>query len=528
MDAPSSRTNALLPLQTYYSQEDGPHRGDGEVPGQFPFSRGIYETGYQKTPWMMQQVLGYGLADDTRQRIDELVASGMEGYFGNHVFNLVFDNPTKAGIDPDRPEAKGHVGVGGMSFSNIGDLEVLLEGFDLPRVHLSLITGDTCPIALGMYAAYARRRGVDLAQLNGNSMNWLMKGFCVDNAGFPAATAPRLVGELIRYATENMPRWNTTNLAGYLVRQAGANAVQELAFSMQWGINTIEAGIAAGADPENFVARLGFQIAFHSDFFEEIAKLRAWRRVWAKIVRDRFGVQNPRAQHARMHVHTAGDTLTTQQPINNTVRIAIETLGAVLGGTNSIHTCAYTESVSIPTVEAARLALRTQQIVLHETGVPKVTDPLGGSYFVEALTDEMEAAAWKLIEQIDDMGGFVPAIESGWMRQQLIDEAYRWQEQVRTGERVIVGVNKYRVEEETPQDVFRIDPAIEEEGKRRIEALRARRDEAKVKRLLKEIRVAAESEEPWMELIVEAMDAEATQGEVMDVLKDVYGWEFQP
>ena len=519
-----------LPLKPYYTPADREGKSYTEIgdPGEYPFTRGFHKTAYNKTPWMMQQVLGAGTSEETREIMDRLVAEGMEGYFGHPVFNVVFDNPTKGGIDPDRPEAKGHVGVGGMDLSHLDDIRRLVDGLPLDKINLSLITGDTCLIALAMYIAAAEEAGYEPHQLRGNSMNWLLKSFCVDNPDFPPRNAQKLVVELIRYCTENMPYWNTTNLSGYLIREAGCSGVQELAFTVAWGISTIQACVDAGLPVDAFAPRLGFQIAFHNDFFEEIAKLRALRRMWAKVLKERFGATNPRAMYARVHIHTAGDTLLAQQPQNNIVRVALQALGSVLAGVQSIHSCAYTETLQIPNEEQARLALRTQQIVLHETGVPKVADPLGGSFYVEQLTDEVEARAWEIVEEIDAMGGFVAAIESGWVKGQIVDELFETQDKINTGELVRVGLNKYVVEEagETKPDVFTIDPEIEREAIRRITEWKAGREQSEVEASLAAVRQAAETDGYLMPTVIAAVKAKATQGEIMDVFKDVYGWGF--
>jgi methylmalonyl-CoA mutase N-terminal domain/subunit len=518
-----------LPLKPYYTPEDREGTSYEQIgdPGAYPYTRGFHATAYNKTPWMMQQVLGAGLAEHTRAIMDRLVAEGMEGYFGFPVFNVVFDNPTKGGIDPDRPEAKGHVGVGGMNLSHIDDLRRLVKGLPLDKINLSMITGDTCLIALAMYLVAAEEYGYGPEQLKGNSMNWLLKSFCVDNPDFPPRNALKLSVQLIKYCTEHMPYWNTTNFSGYLIREAGCSGVQELAFTMAWGIATIEECVKEGLDVDDFAQRLGFQIAFHNDFFEEIAKLRALRRMWAKVLSERFGASNPKALRARVHIHTAGDTLLAQQPHNNIVRVALQTLGSVLAGVQSIHSCAYTETLQIPNEEQGRLALRTQQVVLHETSAGKVADPLGGSWYLEDLTDRVEAAAWDILDQIDGMGGFIPAIESGWVKGQIVDELFKTHEKIDSGDLVRVGLNKHVVDApETRPDVFRIDPAIEQEAVDRITAWKANRDQQEVQERLDAVRRAAEADGQLMPAVMEAVKAKATQGEVMDVLKDVYGWGF--
>ncbi len=524
------RTASGIPLKSVYTPEDlnADFRTRIGEPGSYPFTRGLHATAYNRTPWMMQQVLGAGMAEQTRQIMDRLVAEGMEGYFGHPVFNVVFDNPTKGGVDPDQAEAKGHVGVGGMSLSHLDDMRRLVKDLPLDTINLSLITGDTCLIALAMYIVAAEERGYRPDQLRGNSMNWLLKSFCVDNPDFPPRHAQKLVVQLIKYCTQNMPSWNTTNFSGYLIREAGCNGVQELAFTLAWGIATIQACVDAGLDVDDFAPRLGFQIAFHNDFFEEIAKLRALRRMWATILYDQFGARNPKSLWARVHVHTAGDTLLAQQPLNNTVRVAIQCLGAVLAGVQSIHSCAYTETLQIPNEEQARVALRTQQIVLHETNVARVADPLGGSWFLEQLTDEIEAAANTILGQINEMGGFVAAIESGWVKGVIVDQLFDTQERIDEGDIVRVGLNRYVVEEspESRPDVFTIDPQIEAGARERVMRWKQDREQEEVRRTLEAVRRVAEADGYLMPAVLDAVRAHATQGEIMDVLKGVYGWGF--
>ena len=529
-DLPEILSDGGIPLNPFYGPADAADRPYERIgdPGEYPFTRGLYATAYNKTPWMMQQVLGAGLAEETREIMDTLVADGMEGYFGHKVFNVVLDNPSKGGIDPDWPEARGHVGLGGMSLSHLDDFRRLIKDIDLTKANFSIITGDTCLIALAMFVVAAEEAGYRPDQLHGNSMNWLLKSFCVDNPDFPPRNAQKLVAQLIRYATENMPGWNTTNLSGYLIREAGANAVQELAFTLAWGIATIEGCLELGLDVDAFAPRLGFQIAFHNDFFEEVAKLRALRRMWASILHDRFGAKNPKSLQARVHIHTAGDTLIYQQPMNNIVRVALQTLGAVLAGVQSIHTCAYTESVEIPTPEQARLALRTQQIVLHETNVSKVGDPLGGSWYLESLTDAVEASANALLDEIDSKGGFVQAIESGWVKGQIVDELVRKHEMIDSGALVRVGLNRYSVDEapELRPARFTVPPETEQQATDRIRRWRSERDQSAVDRALEQVRETARADGYLMPAVLDAVRAHATQGEVMNVLKSVYGWGF--
>jgi len=391
-------------------------------------------------------------------------------------------------------------------------------------------------VGLPMYVVYAESRGFPRQALGGNSMNWLYKAPLVDYAMFPPRSAFKLMAELIHFCTKNMPRWNTTNLCGYFTEEAGGTAIQELAFTLAAGIAITEECIKVGLNPDDFLPRFGFQFAFGNDLFEEIAKLRALRRMWANINKERFGCKNPRSLQARMHVHTSGASLTAQQPLVNVIRATIQTLGAVLAGTNALHTSAYDEALSLPTEEAATLALRTQQVVLHETFVPNVSDPLAGSYYLEWLTAKLEEEAFKVIEQIDRMGGYPKAWETGWIKSQLAKSAYRWREGVDSGERVVVGLNKYAGEEELETPVFKVDPRVEEIAIERVRAYRETRDNARTKAALGRLRqVAKEVDAGWPKAggrlvpeLVETAKAQATLGEMMGVLKEVFGWGYVP
>lgn len=504
------------------------------IPGQYPFTRGSHPLQYQMTPWAMQPVLGFGLPRHTREKMASLVKDGMVGFFGRYAFNVVFDNPTKGGVDADRAEARGHVGVDGMHVSTPQDIEDLVEGYDLDKTRWVFITGDTCLIALAFYIVAAEKRGVATKSLRGNSMNWLLKGCCVDNPTFPAGAAMRLQTELIAYAAKHMPKWNTTNLLGYLMNEQGASAVQQLAFTVAYGIDTIQSALQSGLKVDEFAQGLGFQMGVDIDLFEGVALLRGLRRLWAETLKERFGSIDPESQYARIHVHTCGHPLVPQQPLNNLIRGTLQTLAAAMGGANAVHTSAYTESISIPTEEASRLALRTQQIILEESNVPAVSDPLGGSYYMEHLTDRMVKEAKKLIAQIDEMGGFAKAVGSGWIRTQLYRGSDQYLREVEQGTRVKVGVNKYVIEEDLSTDVFRIDPAIEREGVERVRAFKANRDTDAVATSLAQLRavlkadrgLAAAAEGNIMGAIIQCARSRCTQGEIMDVLKEQYGWGY--
>jgi methylmalonyl-CoA mutase N-terminal domain/subunit len=524
-----------IPLKTVYSPADIRDSSISQtpLPGIYPYTRGIYPAQYQFQPWMNQQVHGYGQAEDTRKRMDKLVKEGMSGYFGNLVFNLVLDLVSQAGLDPDDPEARGKVGQVGVHISCLEDLEILFQDLPLDRINTSFIVGEPSICLLAMYIVYAEKGGVPKENLRGNTMNYLLRGFNWDVAMFPPENALKVSVELIRYCSRFLPQWNTTNLSGYIIREAGASAVQELTFTLAKGINLIEACIESGLRPDEFVSRFGFQLSFHNDFFEDIAKFRALRRMWASINHDRFGCRDPKSLQARIHTHTCGSSLVAQQPMNNIIRTTIQSLGAVLSGTNALQTSAYDEALSIPTEEAATLALRTQQIISHETGITKVSDPLAGSYYVEWLTNEMEKQAYEILERIENMGGFIKAYETGWLREQIADEAAKWRHQMDSGEEFVVGLNCYRDEsEEIEVPVFRVDEEIEKRAIDRIKAYRDHRDEGKCEEALERLQTVAlkvkkgELDEFLIEALMDAYRAGATLGDTMAILKEVFGYGY--
>jgi len=521
-----TQTLSGLPINPVYTPDDIAHIDFQEIgiPGAYPYTRGIYPLHYQYQPWMMQQIHGYGLPEDTRERMDLLKKGGMEGYFGNLVYNLVLDHPSQCGIDSDDPRAHGLVGVCGMSFSSLRDMEILVEGLDLDKCNMSLITGDTCYYLLPAFIVAAEKQGITREELRGNSMNWPLKGFCMPNPVFPPRSGLKLMVQLIRFCTREMPTWNTTNFISYLAREAGANPVQELAFIMQWAIATIQACVDAGLEVDAFAPRFGFQISLGMHFFEDIAKIRALRRMYSKILKERFGATNPKAFYARMHVHTSGGAYTAQQPLNNIARGAILALAAAMAGTNSMNVCAYDEALGIPTEESHLVALRTQQIVLHETDVTCVGDPLAGSYYLEDLTDKIEKAVNELIDEMDEMGGFVEAVEKGWLQGLIAEESYRVSEEIRKGEQTLVGVNRYQVEEE-PKPVFRVESDTEKKAIERLRKLKKGRDQEQVRKKLDQVRaIAREDGEELIPAIIEAAKVYCTQQEVMDILKEEYGW----
>jgi methylmalonyl-CoA mutase, N-terminal domain len=516
-----------LELSTVYTAEDVRDEHHEEMPGVYPFTRGLYPDGYALTPWMQQMVFGYGTIEDTREKMEKLVAEGMEGYFGHKVFNVVYDVPCMYGVDADHPEAVGNLGQCGVHMSTGDDYDELIRDWDLEKTNFSMITGDNCLPALALLVAAAERRGEDPARLHGNSMNWYPRIAVQDVPSWAPKHGYDLMIDLIRWSAENAPHWNPANIFMYGLSEAGATPVQELAYGLAWGKSIIDAGLAAGLEADEFVGLLSFQIGCTLNLFEEVAKFRAHRRMWAKLCRD-AGATKPSNMHARVHVHTSGYVLTQQQLLNNNARITVQAMAAALGGVQSIHTCSYDEAVGVPTEESHRTALRTQQILMHESGVRDVADPLGGSYYVERLTDEMEAAAWELFEQIEAKGGYQAGIEDGSIKRAIDDASYEMKQRINSGEQPIVGVNRYV--SDTPQDYepFRVDEAIEERAKERLAAYKRRRDPEAVERAIDDLRTACfefrDGRGQLMPALIEAARNGVTNGEMMVPMREAFGW----
>lgn len=521
------RTLSGLPLKTVYTKDDVADLDLDEMPGVYPFTRGLYPDGYALTPWMQQMVFGYGTIEETRRKMEQMVAEGMEGYFGHKVFNTVYDIPAMYGIDADHPEAAGNVGQCGVHMSTGEDYDELIRDWDLEKTNFSMITGDNCLPALALIAAAAERRGEPLAKLHGNSMNWYPRIAVQDIPSWEPQWGYALMIDLIQWAKENAPHWNSANIFMYGLSEAGATPVQELAYGLAWGKSILDAGIEAGLHPDEFAGQLGFQIGCTVNIFEEVAKFRAHRRMWAKIVKD-AGAEKDSSMLARVHVHTSGYVLTAQQLMNNNARITMQTLAAVLGGAQSIHTCSYDEAVGVPTEASHRTALRTQQILMWESGVREVADPLAGSYFVEKLTDEMETAAWQLFEEVEASGGYQRGIETGEIKRAIDNSSYEMKKMINSGELPVVGVNRYVSEEPEHYEPFRIDRAIEEKAKRRLEAYREGRDRAAVDAALEGVRRACRALKdgtgPLMPSLVDAARAGVTNGEMMVPMREAFGW----
>jgi methylmalonyl-CoA mutase, N-terminal domain len=495
-----------------------PFEAIGE-PGEYPFTRGLHPEGYRTRFWTMRQYAGFGTARESNQRYRYLLSQGTTG------LSVAFDLPTQIGYDSDAPEAAGEVGRVGVAIGSLEDMETLLDGIPLDKVSTSMTINATAAILLALYVAVARRRGVSEASLSGTIQNDILKEYVARGTYiYPPAASLRLVTDVIAYCADRVPRWNPISISGYHIREAGATAAQEIAFTFAHALEYVRAGRTAGLDPARFGERLSFFFACHSDFIEEVAKFRAARRLWARLVRDRLGVTNARAQQLRFHVQTGGVTLTAQQPDNNVVRVTLQALAAVLGGCQSLHTNARDEALALPTEASARLALRTQQVIAHETGVADTVDPLGGAYAVEAASSRLEREAQGMLDRIEDRGGALKAIERGEIQREIQESAYRHQRRIETGEQVIVGVNRYRDEDAAaPADILRIDPQAERDQVERLRALRARRDAGPWKATLAAVEDRARAGGNLVPAMVDAVMAHATVGEIAGRLRAVFG-----
>jgi len=506
------------PARAYGAADLPPLHEIGE-PGAYPFTRGLHPSGYGGRLWTMRQYAGFGTAAESNRRYRYLLEHGTTG------LSVAFDLPTQIGYDPDAAHAAGEVGRVGVSIASLEDMETLLDGVPLDRVSTSMTINATAPILLALYIAVARRRGIPEQALAGTIQNDILKEYVARGTYiFPPRPSLRLVTDVFGYCSERVPKWNTISISGYHIREAGSTPAQEIAFTFANALEYVRAAQAAGQQPGRFGERLSFFFACHSDFVEEVAKFRAARRLWAKLMQERFGVTNPKAQQLRFHVQTGGVTLTAQQPDNNVVRVALQALAAVLGGCQSLHTNGKDEALALPTEASARLALRTQQVIAHETGVAGVVDPLGGSYAVEATTSALEAEARSLLERVEAAGGALRAIEKGEIQHEIQESAYRFQREVESGLRVIVGVNRFEQPgEEPPADILRIDPSVEQQQVERVRALRARRDAAACGAALDRVEAAARGSENVMPALIDAVLAWATLGEIANRLRGVFG-----
>jgi len=523
------QTLSGIPLERVYTPADVEvdYLNDLGFPGEYPFTRGVQPTMYRGRLWTMRQYAGYATAEESNARYRYLLEQGQTG------LSVAFDLPTQLGYDADDPLAEGEVGKVGVSISSLDDMRVLFDSIPLDRVSTSMTINAPAAILLAMYIAVAKEQGVDPHVLRGTVQNDILKEYVARGTYiFPPRPSMRLVTDLFRYCAAEVPRWNTISISGYHIREAGSTAVQEVAFTLANGIAYVQAAIEAGLDVDTFGPRLSFFFNAHNDFLEEIAKFRAARRLWAQIMRERFGAQNPRSWRLRFHTQTAGSALTAQQPEINVVRVTLQALAAVLGGTQSLHTNSRDEALWLPTEESVRIALRTQQIIAHESGVANTVDPLAGSYVIEYLTDEIERRARDYIERIDGMGGALAAIERGYIQQEIADAAYRYQQAVEREEQIVVGINAYRTEPEAGSTAHLerlvVDPAVEARQRERLAALRERRDGERVSAILSRIEAAARApNEPLMGLFIAAVEAGCTLGEICSVLRRVWG-EYRP
>ena len=511
------------PIERLYTAEDVAgvdYERQIANPGEFPYVRGIHPTGYRGKLWTMRQFAGFGTPEETNQRYKDLIAAGGTG------LSVAFDLPTLMGRDPDHPLSLGEVGKCGVSVVSLADMERLFEGIPLddPQITTSMTINSPAPMIFAMYLVVAEQHGADWSRISGTLQNDILKEFIAQKEYiFPPRQSMRLITDIFAFCSKHVPKWNTISVSGYHIREAGSTSLQELAFTLRDGLEYVQYGVDAGLDVDDFVPRLSFFFNSHSDFFEEIAKYRAARKLWAEAMRDRFGAKNPRSWALRFHTQTAGVSLTAQQPYNNVVRTALQALAAVLGGTNSLHTNSLDEALALPTKEAATIALRTQQIIAHESGVANVVDPLGGSYFVEKLTRDMEEGTLQDWETIDRMGGMVAAIERGYPQKEIAEASYQFQQAVERREKIIVGVNDFVQTDEKPLEILYIDDSTADLQLQRLADLKRTRDNDRVRRTLDALQAGAKGRANTMPLLLDCVRAYATVGEMCDALREVWG-----
>ncbi len=518
---PRFTTSSESEVKALYTAEDIADWDARETlgyPGEFPYTRGVQPTMYRGKLWTMRQYAGYATAEESNRRYRYLLAQGGSG------LSVAFDLPTQMGYDADHPLAEGEVGKVGVSISSLEDMRTLFAEIPLERITTSMTINSTAAILLALYIAVAKEQGADIKKLSGTVQNDILKEYIARGTYiYPPRASMRVITDLFKYCAENTPRWNTISISGYHIREAGATAAQEIGFTLANGIAYVQAAVDAGLDVDRFAGQLSFFFNAHNLFFEEVAKFRAARRMWAHIMRDRFGAKDERSMLLRFHTQTAGSTLTAQQPDNNVVRTAYQAMAAALGGTQSLHTNARDEALSLPTEESALLALRTQQVLAYETGVADTIDPLAGSYYVESLTNDLEAKAWGYINKIDELGGSVRAIEQGYIQREIEEAAYRYQRDLEDGQRVVVGVNRFQAPQAEQTPILKMDPELERRQAAKVAALRAHRDASAVRAALTGLEAAARSSENLMPHILAAVEAYATLGEISDAMRAVFG-----
>jgi methylmalonyl-CoA mutase, N-terminal domain len=522
--APTQETSSHIVVNPLYTASDlEGWNYDQEVgyPGQFPYTRGVQTTMYRGRLWTMRQYAGMGDADESNRRYKYLLSQGTTG------LSVAFDLPTQIGLDSDNPLSMGEVGKVGVAIDSIEDMMRLFDGINLEKISTSMTINATASILLALYIVTAQRTGREVRKLSGTIQNDVLKEYIARGTYiYPPAQAMRIITDIFAYTNEHVPEWNTISISGYHMREAGSTAVQEVAFTLANGITYVQAAIDAGLDVDKFAPRISFFFNAHNNFLEEVAKFRAARRMWARIMRDRFGAKNPKSQMLRFHTQTAGSTLTAQQPENNIVRTALQAMAAVLGGTQSLHTNSFDEALALPTEQSARIALRTQQIVAYESGAAQTIDPLAGSYYVESLTNQIESNALGYIEKIDAMGGMLKAIERGFVQQEIQNAAYEYQRAVDHKEALVVGVNSFALDHEKSIPLQHIDESLERKQVERLKAVRAKRDQAKWQAAINRVEETARNTGNLMPVIVEAVEANATVGEISDAMRHVYG-EYQ-
>lgn len=521
----SFETTGKMPIEPVYTQDDlagfDPNTALG-FPGEYPFTRGIQPTMYRGRFWTMRQYAGFGTAEESNARYRYLLAQGQTG------LSVAFDLPTQIGYDSDDPMAAGEVGKVGVAISSIEDMQTLFANIPLDKVTTSMTINSTAAILLALYVAVGKQQGVTADKLGGTVQNDILKEYVARGTYiYPPKPSMRLITDIFGYCKDTVPQWNTISISGYHMREAGCTAAQEIAFTLADGITYVQAALDAGLDIDAFAGRLSFFFACHNNFLEEVAKFRAARRLWAKIMKERFGAKNPRSWMLRFHTQTGGATLTAQQPENNIVRTAVQALAAVMGGTQSLHTNSWDEALSLPTERAVQVALRTQQLLAYENGVGDVADPLGGSYYIEDLTNRLEAEAAEYIKTIDDLGGALAGIEQGFQQREIQESAYRFQRQIEEKERVIVGVNEFITQETAPVDLLRVDPTIGEGQRKKLAKLRANRDAAAVEALLLKLENGAKGTANLVPIMVECVEARVTLGEISHRLRGVWGEQRQ-
>jgi methylmalonyl-CoA mutase, N-terminal domain len=520
-EARDPETSSHIPVHRLYTPADlkgWDQEREVGYPGEYPYTRGVQATMYRGRLWTMRQYAGMGDAEESNKRYKYLLANGTTG------LSVAFDLPTQIGLDSDNALAAGEVGKVGVAIDSIEDMERLFAGIDLTKISTSMTINATASILLALYVAVARRHGADIRRLSGTVQNDVLKEYIARGTYiYPPQQAMRIITDLFAWSNQNLPEWNTISISGYHMREAGSTAVQEVAFTLGDGMAYVQAAINAGLDVDKFAPRLSFFFNAHSNFLEEVAKFRAARRMWARIMREHFKAKNPKSWMLRFHTQTAGSTLTAQQPENNIVRTAMQAMAAVLGGTQSLHTNSFDEALALPTEQSARIALRTQQIIGYESGVPQTIDPLAGSYYVESLTNEIEKRAAEYLGKIEVMGGMLKAVERGYVQQEIQNAAYEYQQAVDRGEAIVVGVNRFELEEEKPIPIQRIDEALEAKQVERLQALRARRDTGTWQAALGAVEDAARSGANLMPRIVGAVEAGATVGEISDAMRRVFG-----